>query len=129
MVNLKVYYGFVKLGVRKKQALSVIFENTPASDRSIRILNGLQYTFYTRYQTKEEADDASIQNRVLTEYSIMFEHKSIRNSLNKALESNYNADSNNISKKQLEEIRKSLKEGFIKLYPDYKEPNSQLNLF
>ena len=121
--KLKVYYGFVRIGVRKKQALSVIFENSPESDRSRRILRGLQHTFFTRFQTDSEADDAASQNRVLTEYSTMFDDKSIKGSLRKILESNFDADENHVSIEERLQIKNALMKGYISLYPGYKDPN------
>lgn len=129
MTNLRVYYGFVRIGVRKQQAISVIFENEHASDRSKKTLNGLQHTFYTRYQTEEEANAAICENRVLTEYSTMFDHKSIKGSLKKALESNFNADENHLSRAEREKIKEALQNGYMSLYPSYKDPSDHPTLF
>lgn len=58
MGELKVYYGWAKIGnVRKKRALSVMFENDAQgcrSDRGQRCLRTIQDTVFERYQTKAE---------------------------------------------------------------------------
>lgn len=58
MERLKVYYGWAKIGnVRKKRALSVMFENEQLgcrSDRGQRCLKTIQDTVFERYQTDEE---------------------------------------------------------------------------
>ena len=74
MERLKVYYGWAKIGnVRKKRALSVMFENEIQgcrSDRGQRVLRTIQDTVIERYQTEGEEKEGWKQNRIFTEYSL-----------------------------------------------------------
>lgn len=58
MGKLKVYYGWARIGnVRKKRAISVMFENEwhgCRSERGQRILRAAQETVIERYQDAEK---------------------------------------------------------------------------
>lgn len=132
MGRLKVYYGWAKIGnVRKKRALSVMFENDIQgcrSDRGQRCLRTIQDTVIERYQTEEEEKDGRKQNRIFTEYSLFLDEKPINGSLEKCLLINNEADKNHVSKAVRERIYDALRKAFIFANPGYKEPNSQLYL-
>lgn len=65
--HLRVWYGWCRLNkIRKKRAISVIFENCFSLRNEIS-LKRFQNTVYWRYQTDEEATDASYSNRMFTE--------------------------------------------------------------
>lgn len=132
MGKLKVYYGWAKTGnVRKKRALSVVFENEMQgcrSDRGQRCLKTIQDTVFERYQTNEEMADRKSQNRIFTEYSLFLDEKPINGSLERCLQINSNADKNHVSKAVREKIKDALQKAFMLACPDYKEPSSQLEL-
>ena len=132
MEKLKVYYGWVKIGnVRKKRALSVMFENDIQgcrSDRGQRCLRTIQDTVIERYQTEEEEKDGWKQNRIFTEYSLFIDEKPINGSLDKCLLINNEADKNHVSKAVRDKISDALRKAFLLANPGYKEPNSQLSL-
>lgn len=132
MEKLKVYYGWAKMGnVRKKRALSVMFENEKQgcrSDRGQRCLRTIQDTIIERYQTKEEENEGRKQNRIFTEYSLFLDEKPINGSLEKCLLINSEADRNHVSKAIRDKISESLRKAFLLANPGYKEPNSQLSL-
>lgn len=132
MGKLKVYYGWSRIGnVRKKRALSVMFENDAQgcrSDRGQRCLRTIQDTVIERYQTDEEMADGKRQNRIFTEYSLFIDEKPINGSLERCLLVNSDADKNNISKAILDKISDALREAFMLANPGYKEPGSQLEL-
>lgn len=132
MEKLKVYYGWAKMGnVRKKRALSVMFENEKQgcrSDRGQRCLRTIQDTIIERYQTKEEANEGRKQNRIFTEYSLFLDEKPINGSLDKCLLINNEADRNHVSKAIRDKISEALRKAFLLANPGYKEPNSQLSL-
>lgn len=132
MGKLKVYYGWARIGnVRKKCALSVMFENDMQgcrSERGQRCLRTLQDTVIERYQTDEEEKEGKQQNRIFTEYSLFLDEKPMNGSLERCLLVNSEADRNNVSKAMRERISESLRRAFMLAYPDYKEPNSQLSL-
>jgi hypothetical protein len=132
MKGLKVYYGWAKLGnVRKKRALSVMFENEIQgcrSDRGQRCLRTIQDTVFERYQTDEEEKEGKQQNRIFTEYSLFFDEKPINGSLERCLLINSEADKNNVSKAMSEKIAEVLRKAFMLDNPGYKEPSSQLEL-
>ena len=96
--NLRVFYGWVKIGkIRKKEAISVIFENDRLpEEKQIRAINKYQNTVFVRNQTNKEKQDALGSNRVFTEFSVFLEDKGINGSLERALRVNNEADKNNI---------------------------------
>lgn len=132
MGKLKVYYGWARIGgVRKKRALSVMFENEMLgcrSERGQRCLRTIQDTVIERYQTDEEMADGKRQNRIFTEYSLFIDEKPINGSLERCLLINREADKNNVSKDMSERISEALRNAFHFSNPEYKEPYSQLEL-
>lgn len=132
MGKLKVYYGWARIGnVRKKRALSVVFENDRMgcrSDRGQRCLRTIQDTVFERYQTDEEMDDGKRQNRIFTEYSLFLDERPINGSLERCLLINSESDKNHVSKAVREKIAEALRRAFMLANPGYKEPSSQLEL-
>lgn len=132
MGKLKVYYGWSRIGnVRKKRALSVMFENEIQgcrSERGQRCLRTIQDTVFERYQTEAEENDGREQNRIFTEYSLFLDDKLVKGSLERCLMINNEADKNHVSKAMRDRISEALRKTFMLAYPDYKEPNGQLTL-
>jgi hypothetical protein len=132
MGKLKVYYGWSRIGnVRKKRALSVMFENDAQgcrSDRGQRCLRTIQDTVIERYQTDKEMADGKRQNRIFTEYSLFFDEKPINGSLQRCLLINSESDKNHVSKAVREKIAEALRRAFMLANPGYKEPSGQLEL-
>lgn len=132
MGKLKVYYGWSRIGnVRKKRALSVMFENEIQgcrSERGQRCLRTIQDTVIERYQTDEEEKGGKQQNRIFTEYSLFLDEKPMNGSLERCLLVNSEADRNNVSKTMREKISKALRKSFMFANPGYKEPCEQLDL-
>lgn len=132
MSELKVYYGWAKIGnVRKKRSLSVMFENEVQgcrSERGQRCLKTIQETVFERYQTEEEEMDARQQNRIFTEYCLFLDEKPIKGSLEKCLQINNEADKNHVSKAMRNRIEEALRKSFLLANPGYKDPNEQLTL-
>lgn len=132
MGKLKVYYGWARIGgVRKKRALSVVFENEMLgcrSERGQRCLRTLQDTVFERYQTNEEEKEGKQQNRIFTEYSLFLDERPINGSLERCLLINSESDKNHISKAMRERISEALRKAFLFSNPGYKEPSRQLEL-
>ena len=132
MGKLKVYYGWARIGnVRKKRALSVMFENDAQgcrSERGKRCLRTIQDTVFERYQTYEEMADGKRQNRIFTEYSLFLDERPINGSLERCLLINSESDKNHISKAMRERISEALRKAFLFSNPGYKEPCNQLSL-
>lgn len=131
--KLRVFYGWNRISkVRKKEAISVIFENEAGAgtepSRSYKTLCKMQNTVYVRIQTEEEAKDARNYNRVFTEYNIFMDDKSVNGSLKKALHYNSMADKNHVSLKERREITERLRISFLAHHIDYKEPTRQLEI-
>lgn len=126
MGKLKVYYGWARIGnVRKKRALSVVFENDIQgcrSDRGQRCLRTIQDTIIERYQTKEEENEGRKQNRIFTEFSLFLDEKPINGSLERCLQVNSEADKNHVSKAMREKIMVALRDAFMLANSGYKEP-------
>ena len=112
--NLRVFYGWAKINkVRKSEAISVIFENDKQNEkRTMRFINKMQDTVYTRKQTKEEASDAANINRMFTEYSIRLDDKEIGGDLEKALDTNFESDKNHVSMEERSLIREELRKAY-----------------
>lgn len=129
--NLRVFYGWSKVNkIRKKEAISVIFENERQNEeKTLKAVGKFQDTVYIRKQTDNEKLDAEHSNRMFTEYSVFMDDKRIKGSLETALRINRNADRNNVSKKVLDEISAKLRDAFMMAHRDYKEPVKQLELF
>lgn len=129
---LKVYYGWSKIGnVRKKRALSIMFENEKQgcrSDRGMRVLSTMQNTVIERYQSDGEMADGKRQNRIFTEYSLFLDEKPINGSLEKILQINSEADRNHVSQAIRDRISEVLRKAFMLENPSYKEPSRQLSL-
>lgn len=132
MSKLKVYYGWSRIGnVRKKHALSVMFENEIQgcrSDRGQRCLRTIQDTVFERYQTEKEGKEGRQQNRIFTEYSLFLDEKPINGSLEICLLINNEADKNHVTKAMRDRISDALRKAFLLANPGYKEPNNQLSL-
>lgn len=132
MKKLKVYYGWARIGnVRKKRALSVMFENEIQgcrSDRGQRCLRTKQDTVIERYQTDEEEKEGSQQNRIFTEYCLFLDERPINGSLEKCLLINNEADRNHVTKAMRNRISEALRKAFILANPGYKESCGQLEL-
>lgn len=134
MSLMKVYYGWAKLGkVRKKEAISVIYENSLGvgeHHRMNKALKASQNTVYWRYQTDKEAEDAKLSTRIFTEFSVFMDDKHIGGSLERALQANSDADKNNVSSAERKKIAELLRREFLAEHRIYKEPlGLQLELF
>ena len=129
MGKLKVYYGWTKIGnVRKKRALSVMFENEMLgcrSERGQRILRSVQETVIERYQDEEEEKAAKDCSRIFTEYSLFLDEKPINGSLNKILQMNSEADKKHVSKEMRDKIAEALRKAFMQTNRKYREPGWQ----
>ena len=129
MSRLKVYYGFSKINkIQKREAIQVSFENEQGAGsegtRSGKTLRKLMNIVTERYQTEQEASDATFHNRMFTSYFIFLDDKKINGSLKKALQVNSEADKNHVSEKERKEIADKLKTSFIASHIGYKEPTS-----
>lgn len=116
--HLKVYYGWTKLNkIRKREAISVIFENEAGAGEHCRFsktLKKLQETVFVRFQTEGEAEDAKAYNRMFTEYSIFLDDKAINGDLEKALQVNFDSDKNHVPEETRLEIKELLRRNYWK---------------
>ena len=127
--GLSVYYGWAKINkIRKKEAISVIYENCSIPPRSQNFVSKMQNTVYVRRQTPNEEKDALLNSRSFSEYSIFMNDKRIKGSLRLALQENFLADRNDVSEEERNEIRSKLEKAYMDMHPDYKEPYIQLEI-
>lgn len=130
--RLRVYYGWAKLGkIRKREAISIIYENEEGvaeHHRMGKVLQKAQHTVFWRYQSDEEAQEAKHINRVFTEYSVFMDDKKIRGSLEAALRQNSLYDQKNVSLAERTKIADALRKWYMSEHRDYKEPIRQLTL-
>lgn len=127
---MRVFYGWTRINkTRKKEALSVIFENGRQNeDRTQLFIKRMQDTVYTRFQTEGEAKDAVFSNRMFTEFNIPIAEKPFYGDLEALLRDNYHADENNVSKAERERIREELRKAYLLAHPG-KQVLQQLSLF
>ncbi len=137
MGRLRVYYGIEKTNaIKHKRAVCVLFENTGAfrvdnkgCSYQDRFVARQMHLAYTRLQTLSEEADAVGQNQVFTSYSLFIDDKQFKGSLNEVLDFNSKADSKNVSRAERERISEAIRRVFMEIYPDYREPQVQGNLF
>lgn len=125
--NLRVFYGWAKVGkIRKKEAISVIFENEKQrEEKTLRAVAKFQHTVYVRQQTDAELQDAIGSTRMFSEYSIFLTEKRLQGSLELALKVNSDADKNHVPADERIKIADALRSHFLENHPDYKEPITQ----
>lgn len=130
--KLYVYYGWAKVNkIRKKEAISVIYENEYGAGehpRTGKTISKLQNTVYKRIQTEKEEEDAKHSNRMFTEYLIFLDDKKIQGSLTLALQANSDADKNNVSENERNKIKKTLQQWYKINNQNHKEREIQLEL-
>ena len=128
--RLRVFYGWSRINkIRKKEAISVVFENDSQQDeRTMKFINRMMNVVYVRDQTEEEKMGAEGAFRMFTEYSVFIGDKRFQGSLELALRSNYESDKNNVSEYERKIIKQKLREHYLSIHPRYKEPIVQLEL-
>lgn len=125
-----VYYGWTKINkTRKKEAISVIFENDYIPEHNRGFISKMQHTVYVRRQTPGEEKDSEGNKRSFTEYSIFMDDMKNKGSLEMALTQNFLDDRNNVSEEERLLIKQALKDKYLEDHPLYKEPVVQLSLF
>ena len=106
--RLKVYYGWTKINkIRKREAISVIYENAAGAGEHYRYSKTIkksQETVFVRFQSEEESLDAIHQNRVFTEFSIFMDDKAIGGDLD--------ADKNHVPENTRLEIKELLRRNY-----------------
>lgn len=145
-LQLYVYYGWSKITpMRKREELAVIYTNCQIPQRLHRGgyegVGRFMHVAYVRKQTDGEMqncmppkDVKELANwhgptRCYTEYSIFMDDPKINNSLDAALKVNSDADRFNVSERERKVIAGKLRDKWMELHPDYKEPCRQLSLF
>lgn len=125
--SLRVFYGWAKVGkIRKKEAISVIFENDKMrEEKTLRAIAKYQHTVYVRQQTETELKDAIGATRMFTEYSIFLSDKKLKGSLELALKANSEADKHHIADEERIKIADALRSHYMENHPGYKEPVTQ----
>ena len=131
---MKVYYGWAKLNnVIRKEALTVYYINERIVPPRINKdgYDGVSRFIdvcYVRNQTAGEIEDGKQSNRIYTVFEIFLDSPKVKGSLNRALDFNYDADANNVSKAERERIRTALHDGYMKTHPKYIEPKNAFQL-
>ena len=117
--RLRVFYGWTRINkTRKKEALSVIFENGRQNeDRTQLFIKRMQNTVYVREQTEDEKKDAPFSNRMFTEYNLPVGEKPFYGDVEALLRENYLADENHVPKAERERIREALRKAYQTDHP------------
>lgn len=127
--RLRVFYGWAKINkIRKKEAISVIFENNSRKEsQTLLFIKRMQTTVYVRDQTEGEMIGIDKAVRMYTEYSVFLSDH--QGSLELALRNNSEADSKNVSEEERNLISSKLRKSYLESHAGYKEPAVQLKLF
>ncbi|MBV5348862.1 hypothetical protein JZU61_04300 [bacterium] len=131
-MRLKVYYGYAYLNnTIKHKALRVLFENerhNPVKNdafarKALKIV-------HERYQTDGEAKDAQGCHRTYTCYEKFIDKAPFKGDIDKVLQFNFEADSNNVSLEEREEIRQKMRKAYFQHYgiKEANDKNKQLKL-
>lgn len=127
--RLRVFYGIGKLNkIQKKAEISIIFENCYAYEKNDRSISRWMHVVHTRIQNEGEAGDAEGKTRMFTKYNYFVDDKPWNGDIEKVLEQNFQADANNVSKEEREEIREKLRKAFYSIYNRKPIKNPQLKL-
>jgi hypothetical protein len=121
--KLRVWYGLRKLTKKavRKPSIIVVFENSFSVKNHEKIIQKMN-VLHTRYQTKEEDESGRGGNRMFTSFEMFFlDDKKFKKSPLKAIEFNYECDSNHVSKIEREEIKTKLLKEIYHFY-GIKEP-------
>lgn len=116
---LRVFYGYAKLTKKlvRKAELAVFFENdNHNARRNEEYIRKILYVVHVRNQTPGEAADSKGSTRMFTKYSYFIDEKPWRGDIDRALRQNFQADENNVSLQEREEIRKKLRSEYFKVY-------------
>jgi len=117
IMALNVHYGFAKLNkIRKKRALTVMFENDSLTERSEKFMKKMMHVVCSRKQSKEEMADGKLQNRVFTSYESFIDEKPFNGSIEHVLKHNYEADSQHASIEIRNEIKEKLRSAYRTVY-------------
>lgn len=113
---LKVHYGFARLNkIRKKRALTVMFENSVLTDRGEKFMKKMMNVVCSRDQSEEEIAEGKKQNRVFTTFESFIDEK-FNGDIEAVLEHNFQADSNHASIEIRNEIREKLRDAYKRVY-------------
>lgn len=128
--HLRVFYGWSRVNkIRKKEAISVIFENDRGRDeRTMKFINKMMNVVYVREQTDGEKIGVESAIRMFTEYSVFIDDKKFKGSLQMALLFNSEADKNNVPEAERVEIATKLRQSYLETHPGYREPIIQYTL-
>lgn len=122
--KLRVWYGYSKLTpkVVRKPELAIWFENSYMYQNTEWIEKRMTVV-YVRYQTREEQEGATGNNRLFTKYGYFINEKPFYGNIELVLEKNYLADKLPIKLKK--EIRDSLRTPYYECYNLDKKPHGQ----
>lgn len=114
---LRVFYGYAKLNkIMKKRSLMIIFENENRGERNESRVKSWMHIVYTRNQSEREIEGAKGAIRMFTVWNIFIDKPPYNGDIDKALEENFQADSNNVSEEERNKIREALKMAFGPIY-------------
>jgi hypothetical protein len=126
---LRVFYGYAKLTKKlvRKAELSVFFENdghnAAKNEESIR---KILHVVHVRNQTPGEASDAQGSTRMFTKYSYFIDQRPWNGDIDRALEQNFKADENNVTREEREEIRRKLRVAYLSVYGRKEQPQMKI---
>ena len=114
---MNVHYGFAKLNkIRKKRALTVMFENCALTERGEKFMKKMMHVVCLRRQTDAEVSEGKLQNRAFTSFEYFLDEKPFLGNIEHVLENNFIADENHATVEIREDIRVKLREAYKQIY-------------
>lgn len=130
MENLRVWYGLRKLTptVVKKPSIIVAFENGYLwkNENSIKRMMKI---LHCRFQTEQELEDCNMSSRVFSIWEIYLNDKKFNGDIERAIEFNYQCDSNNVSEQERIEIANKIRNEIYDFYNIKPKNKVQMELF
>lgn len=130
MEKLRVWYGLRKLTpkVVKRPSITIVFENGYLWKNEASV-NRMMKVLHCRFQTKEEMQDSDKCTRVFSVWEIYLNDKKFNGDIERAIEFNYQCDSNNVSELERFEIANKIRNEIYDFYNIKPKNKVQMELF
>ena len=117
MEKLRVWYGLRKLTptVVKKPSIIIVFENGYLLKNETSVKRMMKI-LHCRFQTEQELEDSNMSNRVFSIWEVYLNDKKFNGDVERAIEFNYQCDSNNVSEQERLEIANKIRNEIYDFY-------------
>ena len=130
MEKLRVWYGLRKFTptVVKKPSIIICFENGYLwkNENSVKRMMKI---LYCRFQTEQEIQDCKMSSRVFSIWEIYLNDKKFNGDIERAIEFNFQCDSNNVSEEERYQIADKIRNEIYDFYNIKPKSKIQMELF